>query len=457
MRLACLASFLACAGLTLASEGGHGESTDIEIGGPGIGPGEFLELRDITFGSGNKLYVLEGRRLDHEKKEWVGNCRVQVFDAAGTYIEKFAIEAPDLAAEKDPSRIAVSADGGVFVTEPASGAVLEFRRGDGWALRRTYAIPRAFAVSPWKVEVEDRIIVLPNAYAQNRYAPFDRLEVIDPRRGERIEPVHLSRGIAGVMDIATDARGYIYALAEVNQLYQFDSTGKLIAGIGGGTWRRAGDGSELRHSVAIDPQGRIYSQAWGQIARFEPDLEAVSLKIGQFYWYDNWSPHDAYTPFAFDADGRFWIGATGTVARGVRHHFRPCLMRAKEDFFKGLAPQSTLALGFDPEVLPRLPLHIAYDLSPIDVDVVIEAAFRQVRDVIAEYNVYDVSKSQIASGSFPLALEDGVESRTAFRFAPPRWGWYTIECAFRAKTGERVRAVGAHVGVTPAYDGVPVL
>ena len=107
-----------------AAEGGPGENADIEIGGPGSGPGQFLELRDVAFGPDNRLYTLEGRRLDSQSKQWVGNCRVQIFDNDGKFVEQFAVVADGLVAERAPARIAISDDGRVFVSEPASGVVL---------------------------------------------------------------------------------------------------------------------------------------------------------------------------------------------------------------------------------------------------------------------------------------------------------------------------------------------
>ena len=76
--------------------------------------------------------------------------------------------------------------------------------------------------------------------------------------------------------------------------------------------------------------------------------------------------------------------------------------------------QSTLALGFDPK--------IAADLSPIELEFVVPKAFRQVRDVVVDYRVYDVYKSEAARGSFSLKLEDDVETRRTFRFKPPQFG-----------------------------------
>ena len=133
------------------TEGGPGENADIEIGGPGSGPGQFLELRDIAFGPDNRLYTLEGRRLDNQSKQWVGNCRVQVFDNEGKFLEQFAVAAEGLVADKTPARIAVSDDGRVFVSEPASGVVLEYQRRGDWQCSRKYSIADAYALTTWSV------------------------------------------------------------------------------------------------------------------------------------------------------------------------------------------------------------------------------------------------------------------------------------------------------------------
>ncbi|MEE8451367.1 MAG: glycosyl hydrolase [Thermoguttaceae bacterium] len=440
----------------VAAEGGPGENADVEIGGPGDGPGQFLELLDIAFGPDNRLYTLEGRRRDNESKRWVGGCRVQVFDNDGTYLEQFPVEADGLSDEKTPARLAVSDDGCVFVSEPVTGVVLQYRRGDRWELSRQYTIPDAFAIAPWNVRGKQHIAVLANRREHNQPVPCDRIELIDVQAGKLAEPLVLSRPVSEVMDTTPDGRGNLCVVAAVNQLYRYNAAGKLTAAVGSGAWRRVGDGSELRHSVAIDSQGRIYSQAWGKIARFEPDLKSVALENGQFYWYDNWSPHDGYTPMAIDKDDRLWIGATGNTPLDVRHHYRPCVSRVNDDFFEKAMPQSTLALGFDPTITTDLPYNVAYDLTPIELEFVVPKAFRQVRDVVVDYRVYDVYKSEAARGSFSLKLENDVETRQGFPFTPPRFGWYTVEC--HATTGGHpVLSVGAHLGVTPKVEGLPQL
>ena len=413
-------------------------------------------MQDLAFGPDNRLYTLEGRRLDNQSKQWVGNCRVQVFDQQGKFLDQFAVAADGLAAEKSPARLAVSDDGRVFVSEPASGVVLEYQRGDTWRCQRSYAVADAYAIAPWTVRGRQHIAVLGKRYEHNQWQPFDKLALIDYQNGKLAEPIALSRPIVDVMAIAPDREGNLLVVAAVNQLFRYDPAGRMTAALGSGSGRRIGDGSELRHAVAVDSQGRVYSQAWGQIARFEPDWSAVTLKPGQFYWYDNWSPHDAYTPIAVDRRDRLWIGTTGNVPLGVRHHYRPCVSRFRTTSGRRRHPNRRAALGFDPQIVCKLPHHVAYDLAPVELEFVVPKAFRQVHDVTVQYHVYDVAKTEVAHGSFGLKLTDDVETRQAFRFQPPRYGWYAIEC--QTLVGDQpLLGVATHLAVTPAYDGLPAL
>ena len=450
---------LTTATLSLCAEGGPGEMNDIEIGAPGSGPGEMLELRDIAFGPDDRLYVLEGRRFDNQTKQWTGNCRVQIFDNQGKFLDQFAISREGLGpkAEKaDPSRLAVDSRSRVFVTKPETGSVFEFRRGAEWKQNARHEIDGAFALCVWKSNGRERIAVLSRKREKNQWLALNDLRLLDADSGQ-VESLKLSQGVAEVHDMAGDANGRLCILGAVNQLYLFDADGKLKETIGAGTTRRLTDGSELRDSVAIDPQGRIHAMAWGRLARFEADLQTVGVREGKFYWYDSWSPHSAYTPIAFDSKGRFWAGATGNKPRGERHHFRPCVLRAKESFFQQLEMSPTLASGFDPTLTTQLVENIAYDLSPIELTYTVPAASRRINKAAVEYRVYDVYKTAVATGRFTLKLVDKQEASQTFSFTPPRYGWYEVECHATTADGRPIRAVGAHVGVTPEFPSMHTL
>lgn len=442
------------------AEGGPGESSDLEIGGPGAEPGRFLELRHMAFGPGNRLYVLEGRRLGGNDKTPVGNCRVQIFENDGRWVDSFSVFDPALGEKNDPKRLVVDPHGRVLVSEPERVAQYACTSESGtnrWSLTRTYAVPDAFALTLWRINGQLRVAALGSRYERNRWVGLTNLYHLNPEAGGIEAPMPLSDPVAGAVDLTSDRQGNLYVLGEVNQLHKFDPTGRLLAVTGAGTWRRVQDGSELRHSVALDPQGRVYVQAFGNIVTFDPDFQTVTTKPGQFYWYDNWSPHDAYTALAFDENGRFWVAVTGNVARGVRHHFRPAVIRVKADFFKGLTPMSTLTLGFDPAVTVDVSNHVTTALAPITCELVVKKAFRKVKEVRAEYRVYDLGKTKVGHGSLALQLEDGVEARQRFPFTPPCWGWYTIECALSTPDGHWLKTVGAHVGFTPPFSGMPDL
>ena len=414
----------------------------------------------MAFGPGNRLYVLEGRRLEGKDKTPVGNCRVQIFENDGRWVDSFSVFDPALGEKNDPKRLVVDPHGRVLVSEPERVAQYACTSESGtnrWSLTRTYAVPDAFALTLWRINGQLRVAALGSRYERNRWVGLTNLYRLNPETGGIEAPMPLSDPVAGAVDLTSDRQGNLYVLGEVNQLYKFDPTGRLLAATGAGTWRRVQDGSELRHSVALDPQGRVYVQAFGNIVTFDPDFQTVTTQPGQFYWYDNWSPHDAYTALAFDENGRFWVAVTGNVALGVRHHFRPAVIRVKADFFKGLTPASTLTLGFDPAVTVDVSNHVTTALAPITCELAVKKAFRKVKEVRAEYRVYDLGKTEVGHGSLALQLEDGVEARQRFPFTPPCWGWYTIECALSTPDGHWLKTVGAHVGFTPPFAGMPDL
>src|SRR5690606_3790443 len=101
-------------------------------------------------------------------------------------------------------------------------------------------------------------------------------------------------------DITADSQGRIYLQAHQNQIYLFERDGKLRTVLGGGTFTRVEDGSELMHTVAVDSKGHIYSLTPGNpglATCFDPDLKLMKQRPAQFYWFDAWNPHSQYTIF----------------------------------------------------------------------------------------------------------------------------------------------------------------
>ena len=461
----CLCLALLLGGLAARAEGGFGQMADIEIGGPGTGPGQLHGVQDIAFDAANRLYVLEGRYSEKNVMQ-PGNCRVQIFDNNGKYQQQFSLAELNLGDKCDPTRFALDSRGDVFITFPTAGLVAQYHcappgaqdgKGPGqWHLAHTYQLPGATAITTWTDNGKERIAVLPSALVRNKWVETDQLSLLDPVAMAPVDPLKLSKPVSGVMSLKADAHGNLFVLANVNQLYKFDAHGTLLDTLGSGTYTRKGDGSELRETIALDAQGNIYSLAWGRVARFDAELKTVALLNGEFYWYDNWSPAGTYNVYAFDRNGRFWVGVGGEHV-GDRWHYRPCVTRAKTNFFAKMQPTSITTLGLDAGVQVKAPYNVVYDLAPVPMEFVVKPATRRVHEIAVSYHIYDAEKHEAGAGQFTLPLTDGQEARHPLDFTPPRWGWYTVECQMAEPHGGELMAVGAHVGVTPKFPGMPVL
>lgn len=89
-----------------AASGGH----LFDIGKRGRGPGEFNLPRDLAVGRDGQLYVVDS-----------GNFRVQVFDAAGRYLNAFGNIGKQLGNFARPKEIATDREGNVYVVDTAFG------------------------------------------------------------------------------------------------------------------------------------------------------------------------------------------------------------------------------------------------------------------------------------------------------------------------------------------------
>lgn len=445
------------------------EGSDLEIGGAGSGPGQFLELRDIAFDVTNNVYVLDGLRYDDQKKEFRGNGRVQKFDAQGKFLSQFSVRDAALGEKNDPQRIAVDSKGNVYVTQPKADMVQQF--GTNGRLLKNIALPRPAAITIWPVRGQEQIAVLgsrDNAVQDKGWTGPGSAQIdVIGSNGVLATPVKLARPLRDVQDMAGDRAGNLYVLAATNQIYKFDATGALVKTIGAAANTRNPDGSELLHSVAVDSKGNIYAMAWGnpgRVTKFDASIATILQREGQFQWGDPWSVHSGYTPLAVDRNDRLWVGATSVQdPNGPNFKYykpSPAVVRAESDFFdaakKGVVKRSALLLGLTPSIATSLPYNIAYNLQPVPVQFVVPAANRQVREVDVAYRVQDVFGNQISQGTFALPLQDNVEAKQSFSFTPPKMGWYSVSCEISHR-GQRLLSIGQHFGVTSKFGGMNTL
>jgi hypothetical protein len=324
------------------------------------------------------------------------------------------------------------------------------------------AVPDAFAIAIRTVGGKERALVVANPPGK----PVDRIAVIEAD-GTLAPPITLEKPVRGAADLAVDSAGDLYVVAEVSQVWKFSGEGRFLAVLGAATKLRAEDGSELLHTVAVDSKGRVYTMGYGNpglLMRFEADHSSVVSRGGQFKWADPWSVHAGYVCFAVDRKDRLWVGITGRHdpknPNSSGYHFRPAVVRTEADFFDaprgGTIRRDTITSGLRPEIEVRLPYNVGCELKPVAMDFVMRAGNRRVQDVSVRWTVRDMYRAEAASGSFDLPLVDGAEARHAFSFTPPRWGWYLVSCALSHKD-RPLMAVGAHVGLTPPFPGMPVL
>jgi len=448
-----------------------GEGDDLEIAGPGNGPGQFSQIQNLAIDGQNNVYSLEGLHYDAKTQSYTGNGRVQEFTNDGKFVRQFGVKNEDLGAaslgsKNNPGRVAVDGSGRVYVTEPDAGQVLEF--GPDGTLVKSLTLPHPFAITDWKHDGQDFVAVLeafrevvPGKGWQND--PATEVDVIDAS-GNLGTPVPLQQPITSTVAMTADSAGNLYAVADVNQIYKFSPTGKLLKVIGAAANTRNADGSELLHAVAVDSKGNIYSWSWGNpasITMFDPEVTTVTQRAGQFKWADPWSSAGEYAALAIDHNDRLWVAAAEPKDPNSpylhRYHPVPAVLRAVPDFMKPGDPRvqqrSALLLGLVPQITNALPYSIAYDLQPIPLTFTVQPANRQIEQISVDWRVQDTFGTPSASGHFDLPLQNGVLATSNFNFTPPKFGWYTVTCDLGYQ-GKKLLSVGNHLGVTPPYAGM---
>lgn len=462
-------SFLALGGPARAQDTKTNEGGDLTLGGPGAGPGQFDQMRDMAFDARGNFYTLEGTWLNEQTKQRYGNLRVQKFDPGGKPLSQFSLADPALGDKDDPQRLAAGADGSVFVTQPAAGLVQQF--GPDGKKMRDIVLPQAMAIADSQQGGQERLAVVPSRHeivaGHWAWLGGDKI-VLLTLTGQVDRTIPLPKPLENVQDIAIDAQGDFYVKAEPNAIYKVSPDGKLLHTFGGNPTTRNPDGSEVLHTVAVDSKGNVYTFTWGNpglVTRFDADGQTVTQREGQFKWADPWSSNSSYTILAVDPHDRLWVADTNwqdpSGPNYKTYHVVPAVLRVRADFFD--TPANTVKktpvrmLGFNPGLTCDLVENIAYaPKKPVPMMFTVAAANRSVSAIDVAWRAFDAEKSLVAQGHFALSLVNGQPAQQAFAWTPPRFGAYFVQCAMTTG-GQTMGALGEHVGVSPRFPQMPVL
>lgn len=432
---------------------------DFEFGGSGAQPGQFADLRDMTFDAAGYLYTLEGPAETGDRDtKYPGNSRIQIFDNNGKFFRQYKIDGTDLGEKNDPRHLAVSMLKNVFVTYPSANLVREFVPGG--VVSRNITIPGATALTVYHTGQREKIAVLGGSpqIVNNRWASVggDKIYLIPFDGGAPTTITLEGTPLTQVMDLTADAQGNFYVLAATNALYKYSPDGKLLKTLGAQTnTQQAVDGSELRGSVVVDSKGNVYAMANDFLSRFDAKFTTVNQREVRFNWFEPWGVNI----LALDVNDRLWAANPSLVTHPLfeRFHFRPAIERTDPDFFapdaQGVRAASALGIGLKPSLVSGNADNIAYTLAEFPVSLVIAPANRNVQSVTVEYQIFDAVRTPIKNGRFELPLKDGEEARAPLNFTPPRYGWYEVDVTVRGGDVELMR-IGAFVGVTPEFAGM---
>jgi len=460
-----------------------GEGSDLEIGGIGAANGQFVRLRDITFGADGRLYTLETAARENSAAGAVtGLGRVQIFNAQGEFQSAFSLgddaqidRALNDKNEDGPmaaARIAVDGANRVYVSFPVAGLVRVF---DGGKKLSDISMPNALALARRGdgkvVALASQRIIGKNGW---EWQGGDAMSVLNSTGVESTVP--LAQALWNVQDAAVAPNGDVLVLAAGARdkydwnpqplIWRFSGSGKVVSSIGSGITLRSEDGSEPLHSLVVGKNGDITAMTYGnpgKTVRYSADGKAITTNFGWFKWADSWSTQSGYTILALDPTDRLWVGVTqvNDPQNPNKPSDRPVVLRASPDFFdpakKGVQVSDARALGFAPRLESPLANNIAYEAGkPIEADVVVAPTRRNLQSVNVAFRVFDAEGKLVASGQKPLPLADNQEARLPLSWTPPRFGAYSLVADYKAGA-DVLSSQAIHFGVTPRFAGMPVL
>lgn len=220
----------------------------LKIGGQGNGAGRFKDNRHIAVDGKGRIYSSD-----------YSPHRIQVFGPDGTFLNQWPPASGsnlyDLLADRD-GNVYIANDKGLFKHEGETGKLLA---------KVTNVYPRGVGLT-WdgKIAVTSRqgIVILDS-----------NLQVIN----EWKDAAEQANATFGFEKIAADGSGTLYALDQhSNEICKFSADGKFLD--------RFATGAGSPHSIAVDPQGRIFVSDTNDIEVLNANGEVLkSLKSNQAF------------------------------------------------------------------------------------------------------------------------------------------------------------------------------
>jgi uncharacterized protein (TIGR03663 family) len=273
----------------------------LTFGTAGMNPGEFNHPRGIAVAPDGGIYVVDS-----------DNHRIQVFDAAGTFLREWGGQGNAPGQFQEPWGIWVDAAGLVYVADTWNHRIQVFD-ADGTFLRQWGRFGEVVGAvggttvfyGPRDVVVDDEGQVFVSDTGNKRIVVFDQQgNLLDQWGGGGITAGAFEEAVG----LALDSQGQLYVADTWNQRVQaFDADHQPLTEWPVQGWY--GESVTNKPYLAIDPQGRIYvtDPEGYRIAVFEPSGE-VAATFGS-YGFD---PSSFSLPLgiAIDAAGQIYVTDT---------------------------------------------------------------------------------------------------------------------------------------------------
>ena len=201
----------------------------LKVGGEGTGAGRFKDNRDVAVGPNGEIY----------SADYQGG-RIQVFDAAGTFVTQWNVEERrnlyDLAADRK-GRLYVANSGGIWLYEGATGKLVN--------KANTYHVRgMALGADSRLTVIADRGLMIMDA----------DLKVLN----EYKDAAEQASSSSGFRRVAVDGHGNIFAMElSGGDICKFSPQGKFL--------NRFPSGARSANGIVIAPSGRIFVSATNTI------------------------------------------------------------------------------------------------------------------------------------------------------------------------------------------------